>query len=236
MASKRTFVLVPGAGGNAWYWHRVVPEIEASGHRAIPVELPAADDSAGLDEYANAIVEAARDHDNVVLVAQSFGCFSAPLAAAGLDAIALVFVNAMIPRPGETAAEWWETTGQEQARVEAAQRNGRSPEFDLIEDFFHDVPQAVVEEAMRLGEPQQSETPFAQRWPGDALPDLPTRVVVGRDDRFLPLEFQRRVAKERLDVDIEELPGGHLIALGQPVALAQSLLLDTPQAGLGSRR
>lgn len=27
-----TFVLVPGAGGQAWYWHRVVPELEARGH------------------------------------------------------------------------------------------------------------------------------------------------------------------------------------------------------------
>ena len=236
MASNRTYVLVPGSGGSAWYWHRVVPEIEASGQRAIPVELPAADDSAGLDEYADAIIEAARDHENVVLVAQSFGGFSAPLAAAHLDAIALVLVNAMIPRPGETAAEWWKTTEQEQARVEAAHRSGRSPEFDLIEDFFHDVPQPVVEEAIRLGEPHQSKTPFAQRWPGDALPDLPTRVLTGRDDRLFPLEFQRRVAKERLDIDIEELPGGHLIALGQPIALAQSLLLDTPQVGVGSRR
>ena len=35
-----SFVLVPGAGGMAWYWHRVVPLIRAAGHQAIAVDLP----------------------------------------------------------------------------------------------------------------------------------------------------------------------------------------------------
>jgi hypothetical protein len=42
-----TFVLIPGAGGAAWYWHRVVPLIERAGHEAIAVDLPAEDESAG---------------------------------------------------------------------------------------------------------------------------------------------------------------------------------------------
>jgi hypothetical protein len=29
-----TFVLIPGAGGAAWYWHRVVPELRARGLEA----------------------------------------------------------------------------------------------------------------------------------------------------------------------------------------------------------
>lgn len=221
-----TFVLVPGAGGSAWYWHRLVLELEAENHQAIAVELPASDDSAGLEEYADAIVAAGRGHERIVLVAQSFGGFSAPLAASRLRVSSLVFLNAMIPRPGESAAEWWEPTRHEQARVEDAQRQERPTTFDPVEDFFHDVPEAVMEEAMRLGEPPQSGTPFGQPWPLAAIPDVPTRVLVGRDDRFFPLEFQRRVAGDRLDCDIEELPGGHLVALSEPTALAQMLLTD----------
>ena len=34
------FVLIPGAGGVAWYWHRVVLELEARGHEAVAVDLP----------------------------------------------------------------------------------------------------------------------------------------------------------------------------------------------------
>ena len=42
-----TFALIPGAGGLAWYWHRVVPLLAAAGHEAIPVDLPAEVPTAG---------------------------------------------------------------------------------------------------------------------------------------------------------------------------------------------
>jgi pimeloyl-ACP methyl ester carboxylesterase len=66
-------------------------------------------------------------------------------------------------------------------------------------------------------------SPFSQPWPLDRWPDVPTRVVAGRDDRLFPLEFQRRVAHERLGLDIDEIPGGHLAALSRPVKLADQL-------------
>ncbi len=31
-----TFLLLPGAGGRAWYWHRPVPGLERRGHRVAP--------------------------------------------------------------------------------------------------------------------------------------------------------------------------------------------------------
>src|SRR3712207_316295 len=99
-----SFVLVPGAGGESWYWHRVVPLLRDAGHEAIAVDLPAADDDAALAEYADAIVEAvgkAGVGGPHVVVAQSLGAFSAPLAAARLDAEQLILVAPMIPAPGE---------------------------------------------------------------------------------------------------------------------------------------
>jgi hypothetical protein len=51
-----TFILIPGAGSSAWYWHLVVPRLEQRGFEAVPVELPAADDTAGLPEYAAAVI------------------------------------------------------------------------------------------------------------------------------------------------------------------------------------
>ena len=47
------FVLVPGAGGMAWYWHRAVPLIRAAGHEPIAVDLPGDDRHAGLAAYAD---------------------------------------------------------------------------------------------------------------------------------------------------------------------------------------
>ena len=77
-----TFILVPGAGGDAFYWHRVVPLLRDAGHEAVAVRLPAGEDGAGLAAYADTIAAAMGDHRDVVLVAQSMGAFSAPIAAA----------------------------------------------------------------------------------------------------------------------------------------------------------
>jgi pimeloyl-ACP methyl ester carboxylesterase len=66
--------------------------------------------------------------------------------------------------------------------------------------------------------------PFADPPPvATAWPDVPARVLIGRDDRFFPAEFQRRIAEERLGITPDELPGGHVLALSQPVALAARL-------------
>jgi pimeloyl-ACP methyl ester carboxylesterase len=85
--------------------------------------------------------------------------------------------------------------------------------------FLHDVPDDVVRAALDHGIPGQSESIFAQPWPLEAWPDVPTRVLVGRDDRLFPLDLARRVAKERLGITPDEMPGGHLLAFGHPDAL-----------------
>ncbi len=78
--------------------------------------------------------------------------------------------------------------------------------------------------AVAQGEPDQSGTPFGRPWPLERWPDVPTRVLQGRDDRLFPVEFQRRVAQERLGITPEEMPGGHLVALSRPAELAERLV------------
>src|SRR5262245_22699047 len=105
-----TFVLVPGAGGMSWYWHRLVPLLEEAKHEAIAVDLPGDDARAGLPVYAERVLEAIGTRE-VILVAQSLGGFTAALVCAEARVRMLVFVNAMIPVPGESAGEWWANTG-----------------------------------------------------------------------------------------------------------------------------
>ena len=212
------FVLIPGADGRAWYWHRVVPELRKLGHDAIPVDLPIADETAGLAACTDAVVNMAAGRREVVLVAQSLAGFIAPLACDRLPVELLVLLNAMVPRPGESAGDWWDNVGHDAARAEAGYDG-----FDLLRDFFHDVPAEVTEEAMEGGAQSPSATLFADPWPLQRWPAVPTRFLQGRDDRFFPLEFQRRVVRERLGLAFDEMPGGHLLALSQPAALADRL-------------
>ncbi|MFF3951155.1 alpha/beta fold hydrolase [Streptomyces sp. NPDC001902] len=225
--TETTFVLVPGAGGGTWYWHLLVPELRRRGHAAVAVDLPTADDSAGLQEYADAAVAAAGDRAPLVLVAQSMAGFSAPLACERLGdrLVLLVLVNAMVPVPGETAGDWWAATGQPEARRALDLAEGRpvDGEFDPLVTFFHDLPRPVADEALAQGN-RQSDTPFGVPFPLPAWPQVPTRVVVGRDDRLFPAAFQQRVARERLGVEPDVLPGGHLVALADPGGLADLLV------------
>ena len=224
LTGMTTFVLVPGAGGVAWYWHRVVPLLRHAGHEAIAVDLPGDDAQAGLPEYTDIVRAAIGDRRDVVLVAMSLGGFTAPLVAASVPLRAIVFVNAMIPRPGETPGEWWGNTGAIEARVAAAKQHGYSAEFDEPQYFLHDVPAAVV----AAGEPHQRPEVakvFESVCDFDGWPVPQMTVVAGHDDRFFPVGFQQRVARERLGLTAEVLPGGHLIALSQPELLAQRLML-----------
>jgi pimeloyl-ACP methyl ester carboxylesterase len=225
MTANPTYVLIPGAGGSAFYWHRLVEELERRGRSTIAVDIPGGDDSAGLAEYTDAVVEAIGDRTPVVLVAQSMGGFTAPLVCERVPVELVVLLNAMVPAPGESPGEWWDNTGQQQAKAEMAEREGRPSggEFDPLVEFFHDVPPEVTEAVFARGEPEQSGTPFEKPWPLAAWPDVPTRFLQARDDRFFPLEFQRRVVRERLGIDVDEMPGGHLVALSRPQELADRL-------------
>jgi pimeloyl-ACP methyl ester carboxylesterase len=219
----RTFVLIPGAGGVAWYWHRVVALLTAAGHEAIAVDLPGDDEHAGLPEYARIVSDAVGDRTGVTLVAQSLGGFTAPLVAAQTPVSAVVLVNAMIPLPGETPGAWWGNTGSGQARADAAAAGGYSPEFDDVTYFLHDVPAEVLAAGESL-QRAETDTVFGSVCAFDRWPDVPVKVAVGSEDRLFPAAFQRRVALDRLGVVADELPGGHLIALSQPDALAAYLL------------
>jgi predicted alpha/beta hydrolase family esterase len=221
-ADRHTFILVPGAGGAAtWYWQLVLPLLREAGHEAIPVDLPGADQRAGLPEYAGLVTAAVGGRENVVLVAQSLGGFTAPLVAHMVPVAAIVMVNAMIPIAGETPGAWWDNTGWDRARVDAARRSGYVEAFDLDVYFLHDVPPEIAATGRDWPE---ADAVFRSTCDFETWPDVTTRVVAGRDDRFFPADFQQRVAGERLGLSPDVLPGGHLIALSRPEELARYLL------------
>src|SRR3954469_6685026 len=189
-----TYVLVPGAGGEAWYWHLVAPLLDD----AIAVELPTGDPDAGLQEYADAITAAAGERERVTLVAQSMGAFSAPMA--DLDVARIILVAPMIPAPGETPGEWWTTSGLPDAGA---------PPFDAWETFFHDVPEDICRQARERGEPKQADKPFGDSWPLKAWPDVPIRVVAGLHDRLFPFPFMQRLPRPAAGGEAEEVAPPH---------------------------
>lgn len=221
-----TFVIVHGAGGSAWEWHLVVDRLRRRGHDALAVDLPCEDEAAGLMEYADTVVAAIGSRSDVVLVAHSLGGFTAPLVCAQVPVRRMVLVAAMVPLPGETGMEFWTASGYEDAVRERAEREGLAVDVSsragLVDTFAHDVDPLLSAEAARRRR-HQAMRPMTEPWPLPDWPDVPTSFLVLGDDRFFPPDFLHRLAKERLGVVADEMPGSHSAYLSRPAELARRL-------------
>jgi pimeloyl-ACP methyl ester carboxylesterase len=177
------------------------------------MDLPVEDDAAGLPEYASVVVDAIGTQRHVVMVAQSFGGYVAPLVCERAELDLLVLVAGMVPSPGESAEEMLVNTGYK-----------REPQSDSSEVaiFYHDVPPALAREAIARGR-RQSETPGKQPWPLTAWPKVPTRFLLCRNDRFFPAKWLRGVVRDRLGITPDEIESGHTPALSRPKELADRL-------------
>ncbi|MEO9255119.1 MAG: alpha/beta hydrolase [Tepidiformaceae bacterium] len=210
------FVLIHGAGGRASQWDLVRTELEARGHDIIAMDLPC-EDEVGLDAYVDAVVNAIGDRrGDLVLVAQSLAGFIAPLVAAAIPVTEIVMLAAMVPEPGESGSDWWSNTGH------AAAFAAQGLPDDLPETvFLHDVPADVLS-STELPR-NQTSTLFVEPWPLDAWPNVPTRFILCRDDRFFPAEWLRSIVIDRLGIEPIEIAGGHCAYLSQPQAVADAI-------------
>ena len=207
-----TFALIHGGGGSGWDFHLLGPELEVRGHGFVAPDLPITDPSAGLSSFVDTVLAALGDASDVAVVGHSYGGFTASLVAAKVRARLLVYLAGMIPAPAEPPGQWWGNTG-------FAAPSGLSEE----EQFFNGVPAELAEQCQAHGREQVSKE-WDEPWPLAAYPDVPTRVLLCRDDRFFPPDFQRRVARDRLGVTPDEIDGPHCVTLSHPAELADRLV------------
>jgi pimeloyl-ACP methyl ester carboxylesterase len=220
-----TFALIHGAGDVGWYWHLVGAELSERGHDVVAPDLPCDDDAAGISEYADTVIEAIGERTELVVVAQSAGGFTAPIVCERVPVKLLVLVAPMIPVPGEAPADYWTDTGYGE--------EVREHDDDVAALFYQDVPPELVSEALKRGR-TQSETRMGDPLPLEAWPDVPTRVLICRNDRLFPPHFLRRVARQRLGITPDEIDGGHTPALSRPKELADYLVACAAELGLES--
>jgi pimeloyl-ACP methyl ester carboxylesterase len=219
-----TYVLIHGAGDVGWYWHLVEAELRGRGNDVVAPDLPIEDDDATLSDYADAIVDAVGGRTDCIVVAQSAGGYTAPIVCDRLPAELLVLVAPTIPAPGETATEMFDNTGYDPPERE---------DSSTLAVFYHDVEPELAKEALSRGR-RQAETPGREPWPLAAWPNVPVRVVIGRNDRLFPADWLRRVAQDRLGVVPDEIDSGHCVALARPQELAA--LLERYRQELASLR
>ena len=226
-AAVRTFALVHGGAHGAWCWERLVPELEARGHRAVAMDLPIEDESAGASRYADIVMDAvAGEPDDLVVVGHSLGGLTIPLVAERRPVGRLVFLCAAMPDPGRSFVDQWQTDpdmlglGFADFDVEA-DNEGKLTEM-AADLFYNDCPPDVVAGAVpRLR--RQAVLPVTEVTPLTSWPDVERTYVLCRDDHAIQAEWSRRTARRRLGVDPVELPGSHSPFLSRPAELADVL-------------
>lgn len=147
-----TFVLIHGAFRGGWSFRFVRERLQAQGHTVFAPSLTGAGDRAhliasveGLDTWTNDITRLLESEDlkDVILAGHSMGGFVATAVserAAGRLAH-LVFLDAPVPRPGETASE--QLPPDVRGRLPTPERTAIIPPFPVAPSAFIDPAMAA---------------------------------------------------------------------------------------------
>jgi predicted alpha/beta hydrolase family esterase len=234
------FGLVHGAYHGAWCWERLTPELERLGHRVFTVDLPAEDPEAGAAEYAAAAVTAFADAgEDLVLVGHSLGGLTIPLIAASRPVRQLIFLAAMIPRPGQTHDEVMAAEpdmvlpGPEGGAYLGSDGAVRWRPEAAASWFYADCPAELAAWAAARLRGQfwaiTSEMSPLSAWPG-----TPCAYLLGSHDPVINPAWSRSAARTVLGVQPVELDVGHTPFLAAPALMAQVIADVSADPGTGS--
>jgi pimeloyl-ACP methyl ester carboxylesterase len=211
-----TFGLVHGGGFGAWCWDRVIPELTARGHRAEVVDLTTDDLATGAAHCAEAITHAFAAIEDPVLVGHSIAGLIIPLVAMQAQVRGLVFLHALLPRPGESVVDQL-TVEPDMLNPEMFTASAPFWEDESVAAtfLFHDCPPEIAREAYRRLRPEPGVL-GSEVTPLTAWPDVPAAYIVCAGDRTATPAWARRAARERLGVEPIELRGDTALSLLAP--------------------
>ena len=225
-----TFALIHGAWHGGWCWEPLIPELERRGHRAVAVDLPCDDPSATTMDNAKLVADSLADaDDDVVVVGHSLGGITAVVIPLLRPVRRVVFLGALMPRPGRSLGEVMgsepdTTTEAFNALPRHVGEDGSVTwDPDVAGPFFY---QACPPETAAWAAPQlrtQVWTTTRERCPLDDWPGCELASIVCADDEVITPAWSRRIARDVLHVPPIDLPGGHFPMLGIPSQLAEAL-------------
>jgi len=222
-----TFVFVHGHWHGGWAFDPVRQVLDARGHRTLAPDLPSDRPEAGAAANAAAVLAAmAESDDEAVLVGHSAGGLTIPIVATRRRVAQLIFVTALLPRPGQSANDQFEREPEIALPGFRWTERGDGlldmPDQVALEYFFHDCPPAAARAAVARLRPQTERT-LTEVTPLTVWPDTPRAAIVCAHDRILGPDWQARAARERLGVEPVILECGHSPALACPDDLADAL-------------
>ena len=210
---KPTIVLIHGAFAESSSWNGVIDTLTGTGHSVIAAAIPLRDpvaDAASVGDLVRSV------EGPVLLVAHSYGgaVMSNVPADAG-EITGLVLRERVRPEPGESCfalAGMFPGSMLGEATLRPVARSDGTTDLYIVQDRFHELfcPDVPAAQAMLLARTQRPATQEALFAPSGERPlwrELPSWFVIGDEDRIIPAELQRFMAKRAGSQRTVEIPG-----------------------------
>ena len=220
-----SYFLIHSSGQGPEGYKLLAQELERRGHRFLAPALRTDRTDEGLTWHADTLLQAVErsgfQPKEVVMVAHSAGGMYLPLVAERWPPRRMVFLAAVIPRPGLSMMD--------QFRSDPSMMNpawaGKNPSDDKValEFTFHDCPPERLDWALSTRVLFYAKRAMEDPCPLKSWPAVPASSIVCAEDRTITPAWQRRAAREWLGVEPLELPGGHCPNVSRPEALADIL-------------
>lgn len=241
------YLLIHGAWHGGWCWRKVIPLLEAKGHRVLAPDLPGHGDDrtpmakVTLKSYTDRVCEIARaQKEPVILAGHSMGGVVITQAAEYCPEQigALVYVCAFLPRNGDSLMSWASQDKESMVNPSTTdpQPDGTillKPEFRR-EAFYGDCAEedaAYAESRLVAQSPAPFETPVQttiERWGA-----IPRFYIECARDRAITLLLQREMQKHSACRQTFSIPTDHSPFFSAKEELADILLRIGSAAGAG---
>ncbi|MFF3227307.1 alpha/beta fold hydrolase [Nocardia suismassiliense] len=225
--NKPGVLLVHGAFADGSSWSKVAAQLQRDGYQVTTAAVPLR----GLT-YDAAYIRSVLDGlpGKTILVGHSFGGAVITNAATGsAKAAGLVYVAAFAPDQGEPVGALDAKFGGPATKIGVPHEfplpgGGVGQELTVAPDKFHDnfAQDLPANDAAVLAAAQRpiAVTSFMEPSGVPAWKSLPSWALVAKDDRMIPADGQREMAK-RMNATTVEQAGSHAVALSQPAAVTE---------------
>ena len=216
-----TFCLLHGDWHDGACWDPLIGPLRARGHEAVAPDMPYGDPEAGFEERVRPALRALEGVAGpVVVVGHSVGSGYAALVAEATPGSLLVH---LCPRlgpfpPPEGAPDTFRKDFPFPPRNEAGAMVWDTDE--AVDAMYSRLPLDI---GRALAERLRPATSPPDDYPLPGHPDVPVVFIYAADDEIFEPEWERFMARELLEVEPIEIPGGHFPMVEDPESLADLL-------------